>query len=66
MSDSSDSEAESDDSDSGGPDLVVSAHRLVLAMASPVFQETLYRGHPVDRPIPVRNWDPGTFKLMIE
>ena len=69
VSDSSDSDSESsDDSAAGGPDLVVGAHRLVLAMASPVFENTLYgeQGGGGGRPVVVRNWDPGTFKLMIE
>ena len=66
VSDTSDSEGESDDSDSEGPDLVVRAHRLVLAMASPVFQDTLYGEQATARPVTVRSWDPGTFKLMIE
>ena len=67
VSDSSD-DSESDDSEAGGPDLVMGAHRLVLAMASPVFQTTLYEEQSGDRgrPVTVRSWDPGTFKLMIE
>ncbi|KAF0292115.1 BTB/POZ domain-containing protein 2 [Amphibalanus amphitrite] len=39
-----------------------SAQRSRLA----VFQNTLYGGQPPERPVVVRDWDPGTFKLMIE
>ncbi|XP_043211063.1 uncharacterized protein LOC122375651 [Amphibalanus amphitrite] len=62
----SDSDSDSDSESADGPALVVGAHRLVLGMASAVFQSTLYGGQPPERPVVVRDCDPGTFKLMIE
>ncbi|XP_037070206.1 uncharacterized protein LOC119091500 [Pollicipes pollicipes] len=68
LSDSEPSEPSESESEpeSVGPDLVVQAHRLVLAMASPVFQKTLYTGDFSGQPVIIRKWNPGTFKLMIE
>lgn len=45
----------------------IGAHKLLLAMASPVFEAMFYGGLAEKRrAIPIPDIEPGTFKLLLE